>query len=363
MSDWTYWICDTQTGVKQAQVFPATTGWSRLLNTFGSNQTVFPMLDEKNASLRQGNLSQPWRYTLVHDWRGKARYAGVILVNEADLTAGTITMTHEDIRTIFARRTTLGANGYGGVGGGRDVITNKTLDSIAAKVIADGMVGPMPNYALPIILPPQVTSVFSRTYRDWNFPFVDQILDDLQDYLAGPDTEFDPSWTADGKLQWTFRSGYLTGPSLDFYMNVPEPALFDVSVTTDAQKQTTEYYAVGEGSEEKMKVAYAHVASSTLPALVTVEQAAYKQVNDQTELQGLADGNLSTYKAPTVQWDLSMKADGTPGLSDLVNGATHRLYFKDHWWAADGWKNVRMIGFSGDHTNKVKLTMQSAAVV
>lgn len=363
MSDWAHWICDTQTGVKQARVFPSAAPWSRMLNTFGSNQATFPMLDGRNASLQRANLSQPWRYTLVHEWRGKVIAAGVILANKADLTAGTLTMSHADIRTIFARRTTLGENGYGGATGEKDDILNQTLDSIAARVIRDGMVGPMSNYALPIVLPAPVASVFSRSYSDWNFPIVDQILDDIQDYLAGPDTEFDPSWDANGKLQWTFRSGYLTGPVLDFNMTGPTPPLFDVSVTTDAQKQTTEYYAVGAGSEAKMLVAYSHVPSSTLPALVTVEQSKYKQVNDQAQLQGLADGQLSTFKAPTVQWDLSMMADGSPGLSDLVNGATYRFYFKDHWWAADGWKNVRMIGYSGDHTNKVKLQMQSAAVV
>lgn len=360
MSDWTYEIVDTQTGVKQAPVFPATTAWSRMLNTFGVNQTPFMMGDERNAGLRFGNLSQPWRYTLVQSWRGKAIYAGVILVEKSDFVKNTLTLTHADIRTIFSRRTTLGANGYGGVDGGRDLIENRTLDSIAAKVISDGMTGPTANYPLPIVLPPLTTSNFTRVYRDWNFPFVDEILDDIQDYLAGPDTEFAPEWNA-GKLRWVFRSGYLTGPSLDFYMNVPEPALFDVSVTTDAQKQVTEVYAVGEGSEAKMKVAYSRVDSSTLPALVTVQQ--HKDINNQAQLQGQADGYRNTFKAPTVQWDASMMADGTPSLTDLVLGASLRLYFEDHWRATDGWHTVRLIGITGDHTNKVHLQLQSTGVV
>lgn len=360
MSDWSYDIVDTQTGVKQAPVFPATSGWSRMLNTFGTNQSTFVMTDERNGGLKWGDLSQPWRYTLVQSWKGAAIYAGVILVEKADLVKNTITLTHADIRTIFSRRTTLGANGYGGVDGGRDVIANLTLDSIGARVIQDGMTGPKPNYPLPIVLPAPVASNFTRVYRDWNFPFVDQILDDLQDYLAGPDTEFAPEWNA-GKLRWVFRSGYLSGPTVDFYMNVPKPGLFDVSVTVDAQKQVTEVYAVGEGAEEKMKVAYAAVSSSTLPALVTVQQ--HKDINDDAQLQGQADGYLNTYKAPTVQWDASMMADGQPQVSDLVLGASLRMYFEDHWRATDGWHTVRLIGMTGDHTNKVKLQLQSTGVV
>lgn len=288
-------------------------------------------------------------------------YAGVILANTCDLSTGKLSVTHSDIRSIFSRRTTLGANGYGGVDGGRDEILNQTLDSIAARVILDGMTGPTTNYPLPIILPAAVASVFSRTYWDWNFPFVDQILDDLQNYLGGPDTELAPSWSASGKLQWTFRSGYLTGPSKDFYMNVPKPGLFDVKVTTDAQKQATEVYAVGKGSEADMKVAYSAVSSSTLPALVRVEQ--YKDVEDQAQLQGQADGDLNTYKAPTVQWDLSMMADGSPGLDELVLGANLRMYFKNHFWVPDGWTTVRLIGMSGDETNKVKLQVQPTGVL
>lgn len=361
MSDWSWAIVDTQTGTLQAPVFPASSPWSRQLNTSTENRSSFAMLDDKNAALRKGNLSQPWRYTLVQSWQGKAVYAGVILDNDADLDAGTLSISHADIRTIFGRRTTLGANGYGGISGGRDEILNRTLDSIAAKVISDGMTGPQSNYPLPIDLPGPVTSVFSQTYWDWNFPFVDQILDDLQNYAAGPDMEFVPYWSTPNQLRWIFRSGYLGGPTLDFPMNVPKPPLSGVGVTTDARKQSTETYAVGKGSEADMKVAYAAVSSSTLPALVRVAQ--YKDIEDATQLQGQANGDLNAYKAPSVQFRASMMADGTPGIEKLALGQVLRLNFQDHWWMPDGWALVRLIGYSGDTSNKVSLQLQTTGAV
>jgi|GEM_PF-2397088 len=365
MSRWSFVICDTQTGAQLTPAFPASGSWARNLNVGASSSHVIRLGDVVNKTLGYRSCTVGWQHTLVvqRDYgagfgvKPWIAYAGVITGRKRDETANTLTVRHTDIRGLLARRTTLGENGYGGdIDGGSDPILNMTLDSIAARVIRDGLVGPTSNYALPIVLPAPVAGGISQTYYDYNFPFVDQILDDLQAWDGGPDTEFVPRWSDGNTLEWVFRSGYLTGGVFEWVMATENNGLVDVAHDEDASKQATDVYAVGKGSGMDMKVKWARLTSSPLPALVRVQQ--YKAIDVDADLQSHANGDLNSYKTPTNQWELSIWADGPYQLSQLVLGSTLKLYYQGDDYEPDGWVVLRLIGFAGDMTDKVKLIVQ-----
>lgn len=366
MSKWSYVLVNTRTGAQLSPARPKSgASWGRRLNVNTTGSLDILLADETNKDIPYRACTVPWKTSIViqrdlgagfgiKPW---IAYAGPITGRKYNWDTKTLTLRYTDIRGLLARRTTLGANGYGGVDGGVDRIQNKTLDSVAAKVIADGLVGPTSNYALPIVLPALVDSVFSFDFWDYNFPFVDKAVESIQNYLGGPDTDFVPRWSTSNTLEYVFRSGYLTGGVFEWNMTAQDnPGLFNVSDDEDALKQTTSTYAVGAGSEVDMKVKWARL-DTDLPALERVEQ--YKQEDDLGKLQDYANADLAMFQNTTHQWSLSILIDGPWPPDQLVLGSTLRLWFKGDLWQPDGWVVLYLIGITpGDTDDKLNLIVR-----
>ena len=360
---YSYWICDTLTGAKKVPVRPSDGSWANALNAISQGSHTFLLDDETNALLPWDSLTQDWANTLVVDWNdekgddGQIVYAGLMLAPTVDHDTATMTIEHSTLRQIFTRRTTLGANGYGGVDGGRDEILNKTLASIAVRIVQDGCVGPTAGYPLPIRFPALVTGPHSRTYRDWNFPVVHDEITGVTNVIGGPDVAFPAHWTFAGQLEWDMLAGTLTGPLLEWDLTVPERGLTEVKTAFDGRMRSTSSYVTGNGSEIKMLVKVARASTIVGPALDSLEELG--DVVDETVLQSHADGNQATFGKRTEQWSASMQADGVPGLSSLVLGQPIRVKTRQLGPVAAGWHDLRLIGFSGDATTRtIKLSFQ-----
>lgn len=75
-------------------------------------------------------------------------------------------------------------------------------------------------------------------------------------------------------------------------------------------------------------------------------------------LQARANADLAVYSKPTEQWSMNMLAGEEPGIAAIQLGSTARLYFRDHGWIDDGWRNLRIIGFSSDMSERVPFSVQ-----
>ncbi|MDY1005751.1 hypothetical protein [Curtobacterium sp. CFBP9011] len=276
-----------------------------------------------------------------------------------DDAAGTVSLNTLELRELFKYRTTFGQNGYNGQLDGRFVLQNQSLASLAGHLLWDVMQGPTGNWQLPLVLPPRgMNGPESRTYHEFNLPIIETELAAVQNTKGGPDLDFEPSWTDDGSLQWTSRVGDLSGSTLEWNLNAPRPGLTKFQFTEDGNAQGSIFYAIGNGADLDLKVeTSATVLAADEIALERVVR--YTQERDRRVLSLRASEDLRTYTKPTRQYSFSMQADGAPNLGDLRLGQTLRTYTDGHDWLPDGWLTHRLVGFSGDLTNTIKLQLQA----
>lgn len=360
---WTHYICATRTGERLTQVEPTAGSFTRKMNGIGSGRHKFvsstlgagASVNARRSS--RVDLTRTWSRTLVQCWDDKPIYAGII-VGKSVGADGQVELATVEFRELLKYRTTFGISGYNGKDDEQLLLKSQTLASIAGYLIWDVMQGPTANWQLPLILPPRdINGPHDRTYHEFNLPVIESELTAIQDTLSGPDVDFEPSWAADGSLQWTARVGDLSGNMLEWNLGVPQPGLTDFTFQEDGNKQGNVFYAVGNGSDRDMLLA----TSSTLlspeePALERFVR--YSQVKQIDVLQRRANEQIRVYRSPTRQYQFSVQADGTPGAKQLKLGQTLRTYLVDHDWIADGWVENRLIGFSGDLSNTIKLQLQ-----
>ena len=256
---------------------------------------------------------------------------------------------------MLKHRTTLGATGYEPKR--IQIVKNESLASLAGRLIRMATEGPRSNYALPWVMPAVgMSGTEDRTWADYNLATIEEELVEVQDDAGGPDIDFIARWSSSGRLEWVPRVGRLTGPTLDWHLTAPESNLTGFNLAGNKTEQANVIYASGDGSEVKLLVRSGW-ATTDVPALERVES--FSQLKNGRTLQSHADAEVLARQDPPSDWPFSIRADGAPGVLDLVLGQQHRVYAADDPWIFDGWKDdLRLIGYSGDLTNTVALQLQ-----
>ncbi|ALY08864.1 minor tail protein [Arthrobacter phage Galaxy] len=363
---WTLWLCETMTGAKLAPIQVQANSWARVLNGRGSGSTVVNLLDalvaDLNADIGLRNLTRLVSTTLVVERAGRPIYAGVLWSREYDRGAGTLTLSHSDVRSIFMARKAL-------AGGGLDWPITRTklsfaglsLGTIAKRLVEAGMAGP--NAALPIVLPGDMPGIHAREYFGYNLPVVEELLDNLTNVEGGPDLDFEPRWSERDTLEWVLRTGTDSAPELgggpwDWNLDAEQPGVSSVKVKEDAAKMGNRWWEVGEGEELDMLMARA--TANPMPAGFPLLERdnSHKTTNIQATLDDSARADLATYGQPTVQWSLTVAAGGVPAVEELHLGGLVRVHSLGDPWLADGWHSLRLIEFSGDVGESVTLAFQ-----
>lgn len=357
-----YAFFDTITGDFLAWAHPATFPYNRALNESGTGQATF------TADAVSRDLLTPWAVSLMAIRGGVPVGGGLIISVTAHISKMMWTVTFADVRTILGRRTTFGTNGYSGSTTDNVLpLLNHSLASMPGWLVWSATEGPTANFALPIFLPQgrityalinslAHTGTDNRTYFDYEVHFIDDTLTELQG--SGLDIDFEPRLTATMGLEWLLRVGSpLTGnvDPIEFNMTADEQGLFDVSYTSDGAKQSNILYAIGKGSELDMRVTTASAAPAG-PALERAEN--YKDIDDLTVLAKHSAQDLALYNKATVQWSMSMLAEQGAGIQSMRLGSIIRLFFNNHPMVPNSWMTLRLIGYSGDEGNTVKLQTQ-----
>lgn len=364
---WNFWFVDTRTGVKQLEVRPSSSSFSRVLNGEGGGLHSFQLGERVLSRATWRGLVTPWSRTLVVSWGAVAVYAGVVVDSSYDRDLQTLNVATADVRKIFSYRFPFGSTSYyevDGVTPGKLVCTNLSLRSIVSRVMGAGLTGPFPIYSLPITLPTSSEAgTHSRTFYNYNFRTVDDLLDELQSTDGGPDIDFEPSWVSNA-LVWTMRTGtpaapQLTGNTFEWNTAGEKCGLTGIRQTVSGAKQASGVFSIGEGSEEDMRVVgYGLESAAPFPAL-DVTQSFKSGELDDAALFGQSKAMLDLLKTSTVQWEMGALASGYPGADQLRLGSTLRVNFKDDPWVYDGYSVTRLIGFSGDMSERIRFDVQT----
>lgn len=366
-----HWLCNFRTGERLLEIRPSERNWARALNVAEGGSHVWDLSNRAVPRSTAWNLTTPWDRVLVMCWNDKPFYAGVITGRPYDWNTKRVTLNHTDVRSVFTGRYPFGVNSYWADPSetipGRLVLSNLSLRAIAANVIEQGLMGPVPIYGAPIWRTSTTEpGPHSRVYENFNFQKVADILDELQNADGGPDIEFAPQWSpSTGLLEWIMRAGSpaapaLTGGTISFNLTAEKSGLSDFTIDEDALNQVTGVFGVGEGSGADMIVGGTPgLAIADIPARDDVVN--YRNAKSNAEASSLATEHVKAHWKATWQPSFAVQmSDFDP--TTLVLGSKVSIYDKDDPWNPDGWQDYRLVKISGSSDDKVILTVQGMRV-
>lgn len=353
-------VCDTVSGDVRSVLPVSAFSWGRLLNGGASGSATVQLRDPVVSALAVRSLTVPVSNTLVLERDGVVLFAGLIWSRGYSHATGELTLDLQDLWSVWSRR--LAGDASASVMADVNLVYSALSPAtIAKRVITEGITGPADsNRPLPITFPADVAGSMSRTYYGYHFATVAEVLDDLMNEDNGPDIDFLPRWVS-GKLNWLMRAGTegtpkLSSGSWDWNLSAPDAGPTRLTLVEDAAKLTTNAVSLGEGMERKMLTRSNRIINPIYPSLQMV--TAHKTESNTTRLTARANSDLKTYGKPTEQWAFDIMASGTPSVADLQLGGTVRVFSKGDPWVPDGWNDNRLIGFSGDLTERVSLQFQ-----
>ena len=354
------WACDTITGARLAPIPASAFSYSRVMNDSGSGTMTLNVNSAQAKKLDLRAVLRETKTTLVLESDNSVVYAGVMGNTAYDKDAGVLTVNHADLWTIFAARKAI-LHGPPNAMTAHLTYTGLSLATIAKRLFQEA-VAPGSQYALPMLLPADVTGTNSKTYYGYAMQDVATAVHELMDSDGGPDVDMAPRWNG-ANLQWAPRIGNLsTGKAWEYNLDANNHGLTGVGLATDATAITTNAYIIGEGSEKNTLYRSNPSPDQSYPALE--RDTAYKNPASLATLGLLAVERTRTYAGPTKQWVASINKDGngkdgSPRVQDLQLGDTVRIYSAGDPWLPSGWSTNRIIKYSGAlESQNVKLEFQ-----
>lgn len=358
MSGYKIYTVSTANWSDKALVDPSSCSWSRTYNeSSGANTSTFKLSDPDVRATSTGGLLTPMERALVVEYDSVVVYAGIIWEDDYDRDTQTLTITHEDIWSVIELRL-ISPDRTGNITAWKQTYSGLEYDTIVKRLMQLATAGA--GRTIPIVYENDYPGSHARTYYGYNLDTAIDAITEIMDLPNGPDIDFRPEWNAarDG-LQWTLRTGDLNpdGQIIEVVANAMHSAVKGIKYKRSGRERATRFMGVGEGSGIDMKVS----AASTNPsfALERVEQA--KNIKSTAALQSFADGRLASRQDLIAQYSMDLNTS-EPQLSNLWKlkpGSTLRWYMDNDPKIPDGWKNHRVIAYSGTiSSNWITLELQ-----
>lgn len=350
---WRVWSVDTRTGQKQKVIPVSGFTWSCALNE-GSSGTATVLLDNQNTrGFDWWDLLDVVRRTLVIEWDGHPVYAGVIWSWDYDYSTKRITVNHSDIWSLLTRR--LLFTGYSNLMKQKFTLASASLWDLARGVVEAGTAG---AYSLPIFYQGTTSGGRSRTWYGYELPVVADELQAIIEAEGGPDVVFDPRWSTNGKvLEYLMWDGS-EGPNglIPVNLSANQKMLHGLRIKRDASEVATVVIGTAEGSEEDLEYEVASTGGSPYPHLVK-DLSMPKEKSPQM-LYDRTWAELSAVAEPVEQWSANMNASDAFRVTMVKLGRMFDLYSYGDQMVTDGHHMMRVIQYSGDLSETVKLEFQ-----
>jgi hypothetical protein len=353
---WNAWICDTQTGENRFRVRPVSMTWERVINASGGGSCQLHLADPETAEVATWEGTRPIKKSLVLAWDQYIVYAGIIWSRKYDRNNQTLDITHSDIWSILKYRYLLLSHANGAAAGPPVSWTGQSLHNHAKFIVQLATDAASAMFKMPIVYPADTSGSESRTYQPYNMPVAADALDAVMSTEGGPDVDFHPYWDDQSRLRHEMRIGDLSGREWDFHMGAPSADGCNLTFTDDATKVSNTIFGIGEGSEKDIALRVISNPGSAFPGME--RQVSLKPESDAGRMDALLREKMRIYAEPTTQVAFEMLADGEPNVLDLRLGGMANIYYQSDPWIAKGRHGERVIQFSGDLTNKIKITGQ-----
>lgn len=358
MAGYKVWTVSTITWGERQLVDANASPWKRTDNgSAGGLQSGFKLSDAGVAALARAGVLDPVTRALVIDHDGVVVYAGIIWEDDYDADTGVLNVSHEDIWSLLDLRL-IAADRTGNIPSWVQTYSGLEYDTIIKRLVQLATTGA--GRTIPIQYEADYPGGRSRTYNGYNLDTAVEAITEIMNLPGGPDVDLRPEWAPDGSsLQWTLRTGDMNpdGQTIEVVYGADQSAAKGLKRKRSGREQATRVMGVGEGSGKDIKVR-AGVGAGALQ-LELIEQA--KNIKSLAELQDFADGEQAARTGLITQYsmDLNITSPVIGNLWALKPGATLRWHTTGDPAIPDGWKQHRIISYSGDTaSNWVHLELQ-----
>lgn len=346
---WRFFLHDTITGAKLEEVWPSEGSWTRRLNGQGSGQHTFQLGDPLTGLSRAmwRDFLTPNSRTLVVAWEATPVYAGILLRSVYDRDKRTVTVSHGEIRALFAARLTFGVNVYPQ---GDLTITGRSASGAVRAILARATQWSS-EWALPLALPADGAGPITKTWKRYEVRTIEDCLGEIE--AEGWEIDFHPTYDSQQRLSWAVRVGKpITGSLTDYHLGAAESPLTGVQVTIDGKDQLTGVFVTGNGTGADIVTAW---AGSTTGNSIPIRDSSRPGGSERNPaaLQRIAQAYLDDWSTPVVQWSFGVNLSA---VSPLVFRPAERvrLVTSGDLWVADGERTVRVVALAGDMSLSVK---------
>lgn len=349
---WRVWSVDTRTGRKQSVIPVTGFSWSCALNS-GSGGTASAVLNAANSKgLDWWGLMNVVQRTLVIEWDGAPVYAGVIWSWDYDYDTKRLTVNHADLWSLLTRRMLFTT--YSDLMKKRFTIASASLWDMVRGVIEAGTAG---AYSLPIFMQGTTGGTKSRTWYGYELPMVADELETLMNTAGGPDIAMVPRWSDDeSSLEWLIYDGVEVGGLIPVNLSANKKMIHGLKIKRDANECATVVVGTGEGSEQDLDYQVASIGGSFYPHMV--KTMSFPKEKDGNMLYDRTWAEAGVVAGPVEQWSASMNASDAFKVTMVKLGRPFRMYSHGDPLILNGQYDLKVIQFSGDLSETVKLEFQ-----
>lgn len=337
--------------------------WSRKRNGGAGGRLVLDARHEKFASTQRLPI-WPWQSWIVVEWQAAAFtawnivYAGVITEDTYDWASKKITISHSDVWSIFEQRivTTDRTNDIAGSKVTWSGLSKATMIKRIIQNITNGFGSPL-MYEFPFVLPADEAGTEELTVYGYNFEKASDLINDYIEDDGGPDIDFRPRWSSSGSLEWVMEVNANKTLVWDYDLDADQSSVENLQYRLNGESLCIKVYGAGEGSERRTLVRQSDHDVSNYLAMEDSEK--FSTVKNLTKLQAMTTGNRLGRAAAIRQIDMTVRADGSPGLNEMALGGSVRWKADKDIWLTSGWHEWEVIELSGNLTDElVNITTQ-----
>jgi hypothetical protein len=313
----------------------------------------------------------PWWAGVVVFWNDQPIVAGPIITRPSE-SFDFVTIGCGGIRSILAKRLVaddMENQNWANFNKGVVTYSGLSLGTIAKRVVEKSQAkfgGKLPiTYALP-----DMTGTHERNYKSFNVSNIncDDVLTKLSNVINGPDIMFKPRLLKGDILTFDLWTGTDAQPRI-FQKNTPvwdttavNGSVSNMNVIVTGTYETSRVYSIGAGQDEGtiIEVATNKVpVQNQYPLLETTIHEGSSESREVVRNHALAEIDADGEALMEIQ--LTVRADGEIPIGEFWPGDLVEVVTKGWLALPDGVTRMRLLSITGDHTNNVKVSLQTEA--
>jgi hypothetical protein len=374
---WSWLSGDLRTGQIWGTLPAADGSWSQVMDDAGQFSVTLNLGDPPTAAINPRLRVQPCRsfICLAYNAADGAEYlidGGPVWTHSYDAGSRQLQVGAAGIWSYWDHRFILPVLAAG-VSPSTQVVQygGVELGTVAQQLII--LAGTHTGGNIPVVFPPALTGLSSRTYPGFNMTTVGSALRDLTAVDGGPEIQFAPRRRADDPrfLQWVMRVGTAAAPLLTqagddhvFDFGAVRGSVGGLTVDVDGQAMTERAWVQGAGTDTATLFGRADnptLLTAGFPLLESLdsEHSGENGASVPATLAGYARVDVAGGAVPQETWNATVQRDSIPRVHEWGIGDWAAFMLpSDDPYVQDPSVRGRVVSRSGNMTGDITVQLQ-----